>query len=56
METLFSCKTASKHYSFSEAYFRKLLKERKIPSIKLGYAVRMRKSDLDKHFEEKMTS
>ena len=50
METLLSCRTASKHYSFSEAYFRKLLRLKKVPSKKIGYSIRMTKSDLDAHF------
>lgn len=53
MEELMSCKTASQYYSFSEAYFRKLLQNKKINSIKIGYSIRMLKSDLDIHFEEK---
>ena len=50
---LFSCRTASAYYSFSEAYFRKLLKEKGIHSIKIGYSIRMTKKDLDAHFESK---
>ena len=55
MEQLFSCRTAATHYSMSQVYFRTLLKERKIPFIKLGYNTRMKKSDLDAHFEAKIT-
>ncbi len=55
MEKLMSCRTAAEYYSMSEAYFRKLLKERKIPAIKLGYNTRMKKSDIDAHFEAKMS-
>ncbi len=54
MEQLLSCRTAAEHYSYSEAYFRKLLKDRKIPFTKLGYNTRMKKADIDKHFEEKI--
>lgn len=51
---MFSCRTAANHYSMSEAYFRKLLKIRQIPSTKIGYNIRMKKSDLDAHFESKV--
>ena len=54
MEELMSCRTAATHYSYSEAYFRLLLKEKKIPSIKMGYSRRMKKSDLDTHFKSRM--
>ncbi|MDA7817419.1 hypothetical protein N9A28_04465 [Sulfurimonas sp.] len=53
MERLFSCKTAALEYSYSQAYFRKLLRLKEIESIKLGYSIRMKKSDLDAHFESK---
>lgn len=54
MEQQFSCRTASTYYSMSEAYFRRLLKERAIPFTKIGYNTRMKKSDLDAHFEKKI--
>ena len=54
MEKLFSVKTAAKHYSYSEAYFRKLIKQNTIPSVKIGYSRRIKKSVLDAFFEEKM--
>jgi len=53
---LFSCRTASVYYSYSEAYFRKLLHFGLIKSIKIGYSVRMYKKDLDAHFDEKVIS
>ena len=49
-----SCRTASTRYSFSEAYFRKLLKDGLVERIKIGYSTRMRKADLDTHFISKM--
>ncbi len=54
MEQQFSCRTAANYYSMSEAYFRKLLKLRLIPSTKIGYNIRMKKSDIDAHFEAKI--
>ena len=54
MEQLLSCRTAATHYSMSEAYFRKLLKFKEVPSLKIGYNIRMKKSDIDKHFESKI--
>ncbi len=56
MEQLFSCRTAAFHYAMSEAYFRKLIKLDLIPSIKMGYNRRMKKSDIDEHFEAKTVS
>ena len=54
MEELMSCRTAKQHYSYSEAYFRKLLANHEIDSIKIGYSIRMKKSDLDAHFKHKL--
>ena len=50
---LFSCRTAAAYYSFSEAYFRKLLRLGLIESKKIGYSIRMNKKDIDAHFAEK---
>jgi len=53
MNTLFSCRTAAERYSFSQAYFRKLIAEQKVAFHKFGRSVRFYKSDLDAHFEAK---
>ena len=52
MEKLFSTKEAALHYSFSEAYFRKLIFYKHIEVIRLGRQVRMKKSVIDKHFKQ----
>ncbi len=54
MEQQFSCKSAAKHYSYSEVYFRKLVTFEKVPYHHIGRNVRFDKSDLDKYFLEKM--
>ena len=56
MEKLFSCRTAAQHYSYSEAYFRKLLKQKQVESVKIGYSRRIKQSVLDAHFAAKMAS
>lgn len=53
MEKLFSCKTAAKHYSMSESYFRKYLKLQEIKAVKIGYNIRMKQSDIEEFFARK---
>ena len=54
MEKIFSVRTASQHFSFSQAYFRKLIYERKVKFHKMGKSVRFYASDLYAHFEAKL--
>ena len=53
MKQILSCRTASEFYSYSQAYFRKLISNNTVAYHKLGYSVRFYKSDLDAHFSSK---
>lgn len=54
MKKQFSCKTAADHYSYSQAYFRKLIYKKIVPHHKLGKSVRFYADDLDAYFKAKM--
>jgi len=56
MEKLYSCKTASEHYSYSVEYFRRLVKLKLIDYEKIGTAIRFKQSILDQHFTDKIKS
>jgi len=53
MEKLFSCKTASEFFSYSQGYFRRLIDKNLISYEKQGSNVRFKESVLIKHFEDK---
>ncbi len=52
MNKEYSIKTAAERWSFSQAYFRKLVFEKTIPYHKLGRNVRMYEKDLIAHFKK----
>jgi len=54
MKKRFSVRTASEFYSFSQAYFRKLIYEKQVAYHKLGRSVRFYADDLDAHFKKKL--
>ena len=53
MEKLYSCKTASDFFAYSQGYFRRLIDKKLIPYEKQGSNVRFKESDLVKHFKDK---
>jgi len=53
MEKQFSCRTAAVFYSYSQAYFRKLISNNTVAYHKIGRNVRFKKSDLDAYFLSK---
>jgi len=53
MKKQFSCRTAAEFYSYSQAYFRKLILSKSIKYHKLGRSVRFYKDDIDAYFSSK---